>query len=42
VFGVAVTVLGGYGIPYGALSLLAFASALLLFLDTWPSRPARR
>jgi MFS family permease len=39
-FGLAVATLGGYGLAYGTLALLALASALLLCLGSWTSRAA--
>lgn len=39
-FGLAVTTLGGYGIPYDGLAALALLSALLLCLESWTRRPA--
>jgi MFS family permease len=39
-FGLAVATLGGYGLAYGTLALLALASALLLCLGPWTSRAA--
>jgi len=40
-FGLAVTALGGYGIPYDGLAALALLSALLLCLESWikPAAP---
>jgi MFS family permease len=39
-FGLAVATLGGYGLAYGTLALLALASALLLCLGSWTRRAA--
>ena len=39
-FGLVVTLLGGYGVAYTALALLALASALLLCLAPWTDRAA--
>ncbi len=39
-FGLVVTLLGGYGVAYSALSLLALISALLLCLAPWTDRAA--
>lgn len=39
-FGLVVTLLGGYGVAYSTLSLLALISALLLCLATWTDRAA--
>jgi hypothetical protein len=39
-FSLAVAALGGYGVAYGTLAMLALASALLLCLGSWTSRAA--
>jgi hypothetical protein len=39
-FGLAVAALGGYGVAYSTLAMLALASALLLCLGSWTSRAA--
>jgi hypothetical protein len=39
-FGLAVAALGGYGIAYGTLAVLALISAFLLILGPWRRRAA--